>query len=177
MATGTTEDDALEALEELCAEAEFQGKSLNILEAIRRVSEEVIGYVEEHHPTKAQDPSIISIRKNKPPDTVTDNKAAVRSWIDDQLEPSRKFNIYPKDLMKFKHPIKSAANMKCKKSDNDLTSINVDTNLVIEAIGTSINKAVYLIRKADGSEGTIPTTFVTEVLEGANEPDDNYKQI
>ena len=32
------EGDALEALDELCAEAEFQDKSLNILEAIRRVS-------------------------------------------------------------------------------------------------------------------------------------------
>ena len=56
------EDDALEALEELCTEAEFQSKSLNILEAIRRFSEEVIGYVEEHHRTKAQDPAITSIR-------------------------------------------------------------------------------------------------------------------
>ena len=34
-----------------------------------------------------------------------------------------------------------------------------------------------MIRKADRSEGAIPTTFITEVLEGANEPGDNYKQI
>ena len=67
--------------------------------------------------------------------------------------------------------------MRRKKSDKDLTSIDIDTNEVIEVIGTSINKAVYLIRKADGSEGTIPTTFVTEVLEGANETDDNYRKI
>ena len=79
--------------------------------------------------------------------------------------------------MMFKHPNRSAANMKCKKSDNDLTSIDVDKHEVIEVIGTSIYKAVYLIRKTDGSEGTIPTIFITEVLEGANEPDDNYKQI
>ena len=77
----------------------------------------------------------------------------------------------------FKHPIKSAATMRRKKSDKDLTSIDIDTNEVIEVIGTSINKAVYLIRKADGSEGTIPTTFVTEVFEGANETDNNHRKI
>ena len=35
---------------------------------------------------------------------------------------------------------KTAVNKRCKKSDNDLTSIDVNSNEVIEIIGTSTNK-------------------------------------